>query len=88
MDKILKDEMREQENEAMLNYLEQLQREDWEEAKKRKEQQKKLAVRSHFCFSNVQSVQVNSLNHLTTSKNKTNLVFCSFLWNVGGDFRF
>ena len=44
-EKILKDEMREQENEAMINYLEQLQREDWEEAKKRKEQQKKLAVR-------------------------------------------
>lgn len=44
-EKILKDEMREQENEAMLKYLEQLQREDWEEAKKRKEQQKKLAVR-------------------------------------------
>lgn len=43
-EKILKDEMREQENEAMLKYLEQLQREDWEEAKKRKEQQKKLAV--------------------------------------------
>lgn len=36
--------MREQENEAMIKYLEQLQREDWDEAKKRKEQQKKLAV--------------------------------------------
>ncbi len=45
-EKLLKDEMREQENLAMLNYLEQLQKEDYDELKKRKEQQKKLAV----CF--------------------------------------
>jgi hypothetical protein len=38
--------MREQENEAMVRYLEQLQKEDWEELKKRKQQQKKLAVRA------------------------------------------
>lgn len=44
-EKILKDEMREQENDAMIKYLEQLQKEDWEEAKKRKQQQKKLAVK-------------------------------------------
>lgn len=43
-EKIFKEEMREQENEAMIKYLEQLQHEDWEEAQKRKEQQKKLAV--------------------------------------------
>ena len=52
-EKILKDEMREQENDAMIKYLEQLQKEDWEEAKKRKQQQKKLAVKifSIFQFS-------------------------------------
>lgn len=37
--------MREQENAAMLEYLETLQKEDYEELKKRKDQQKKLAVR-------------------------------------------
>lgn len=47
-EKILKDEMREQENEAMLRYLESLQKEDWEEANKRKQQQKKLAVTFYF----------------------------------------
>lgn len=36
--------MKEQENEVMLKYLEQLQKEDWEEVKKRKDVQKKLAV--------------------------------------------
>ena len=36
--------MKEQENEVMNRYLEKLQSEDWEEAKKRKEVQKKLAV--------------------------------------------
>ena len=43
-EKLIKDEMREQENNAMLKYLEQLQKEDWEEMQKRKAQQKKLAV--------------------------------------------
>ena len=36
--------MREQENSAMVKYLEELQKQDWEEARKKKEQQKKLAV--------------------------------------------
>lgn len=36
--------MREQENSAMVKYLEELQKQDWEEAKKKKDQQKKLAV--------------------------------------------
>jgi hypothetical protein len=44
-EKLLKDEMREQENNAMLKYLEQLQKEDWDEMQKRKAQQKKLAVK-------------------------------------------
>ena len=43
-EKLIKDEMREQENNAMIEYLEKLQKEDWEEAQKRKVQQKKLAV--------------------------------------------
>ena len=43
-EKLFKDEMKEQENVAMISYLEQLQREDWEEAQKRKQNQKKLAV--------------------------------------------
>lgn len=36
--------MKEQENEVMNKFLEQLQTQDWEEAKRRKEAQKKLAV--------------------------------------------
>jgi hypothetical protein len=43
-EKLLKDEMREQENLAMLEFLEDLQKQDYEELKKRKDQQKKLAV--------------------------------------------
>lgn len=42
-DKLIKDELREQENAAMVKYLEELQRQDWDEAQKRKDQQKKLA---------------------------------------------
>jgi hypothetical protein len=42
---LLKDEMREQENSAMVKYLEELQKQDWEEARKKKDHQKKLAVR-------------------------------------------
>ena len=47
-EKLLKDEMREQENQAMLEFLEQLQAEDYDELKKRKDQQKKLAVSRLF----------------------------------------
>ena len=43
-DKLFKDEIREQENAAMLKYLDELQKQDWEEVKKRKDLQKKLAV--------------------------------------------
>ena len=43
-EKMLKDEIREQENTAMLKYLDELQQQDWEEMKKKKELQKKLAV--------------------------------------------
>ena len=43
-DKLVKDELREQENAAMINYLEELQKKDWEDAQKRKDQQKKLAA--------------------------------------------
>lgn len=42
-EKLLKDEMKEQENAMMLNHLEKLQKEDYEELKKRKEKQKALA---------------------------------------------
>ncbi len=44
-EKLLKDEMREQENMMMVGHLEKLQKEDYEELKKRKEKQKLLAVR-------------------------------------------
>ncbi len=43
-EKLIKDELREQENAAMLHYLEQLQKDDWDHMKKKKEQQKVLAV--------------------------------------------
>jgi hypothetical protein len=43
---LFKDEIREQENAAMLKYLEELQKQDWEDMKKKKELQKKLAVRN------------------------------------------
>lgn len=36
--------MKEQENEVMNKYLEELQSQDWEELKRRKDIQKKLAV--------------------------------------------
>ena len=42
-EKLIKDEVREQENAAMLTYLEQLQREDYEEAQRRKEKAKILS---------------------------------------------
>lgn len=43
-EKVYKEEIREQENSAMLEYMEKLQEKDWEEFLKRKESQKKLAV--------------------------------------------
>jgi hypothetical protein len=46
---MFKDEVREQENVAMLQYLDELQKQDWEEMKKKKHLQKKLAV-SGGCF--------------------------------------
>ncbi len=55
-EKLLKDEMREQENAAMLQYLEQLQKEDWDEMQKRKIQQKKLAVGVFFYLLNSNQV--------------------------------
>lgn len=42
-EKLLRDEMREQENMMMVGHLEKLQKEDYEELKKRKEKQKLLA---------------------------------------------
>ncbi|CAF0760768.1 unnamed protein product [Brachionus calyciflorus] len=42
-DKLIKEEMKEQENQAMNKYLEELQAQDWEEVKRRKDVQKKLA---------------------------------------------
>lgn len=41
---MIKEEIKEQENQAMIDYLEQLQKEDYEDAIKKKHQQKKLAV--------------------------------------------
>lgn len=43
-EKLIKNEIKEQENIVMLKYLEQLQKDDWEEMKRRKQEQKKLAV--------------------------------------------
>ena len=43
-EKLLKDELREQENAALLEYLEKLQNEDYEEVKKKKAAQRVLAV--------------------------------------------
>ncbi len=45
-EKLIKDEVKEQENAAMLTYLEQLQKQDYEEALKRKEKAKTLSVNS------------------------------------------
>jgi len=47
-EKLLKDEMREQENLMMVGHLEKLQKEDYEDLKKRKEKQKLLAVRDFY----------------------------------------
>ena len=43
-EKLIQDEMKEQENAVMINYLEELQKKDYEDVKKRKEKQKHLAV--------------------------------------------
>ncbi|CAF0822047.1 unnamed protein product, partial [Didymodactylos carnosus] len=43
-EKMYKEEIREQENQAMLEYMQKLQEKDWEEFSKRKEGQKKLAT--------------------------------------------
>ncbi|CAF3721300.1 unnamed protein product [Rotaria sp. Silwood1] len=43
-EKVYKEEVREQENAAMFDYMQKLQEKDWEDFSKRKESQKKLAV--------------------------------------------
>jgi hypothetical protein len=47
-EKVYKEEVREQENAAMFDYMQKLQEKDWEEFSKRKDTQKKLAVISLF----------------------------------------
>jgi hypothetical protein len=44
-EKVYKEEVREQENAAMFDYMQKLQEKDWEEFSKRKDTQKKLAVK-------------------------------------------
>ena len=44
-EKLLKEETREQENAAMFEYIQKLQEKDFEEFAKRKESQRKLAVK-------------------------------------------
>ncbi len=41
---VYKEEIREQENAAMFDYMQKLQEKDWEDFSKRKDSQKKLAV--------------------------------------------
>jgi hypothetical protein len=53
---LFKDEIREQENAAMLKYLEELQKQDWEDMKKKKELQKKLAVRNLMITNYYQNI--------------------------------
>jgi hypothetical protein len=43
-EKVYKEEIREQENAAMFDYMQKLQEKDWEDFSKRKDSQKKLAV--------------------------------------------
>ena len=45
-EKVYKEEVREQENAAMFDYMQKLQEKDFEEFAKRKDSQKKLAVKS------------------------------------------
>jgi hypothetical protein len=44
-EKVYKEEVREQENVAMFDYMQKLQEKDWQDFSKRKESQKKLAVK-------------------------------------------
>ena len=44
-EKVYKEEVREQENAAMYDYMQKLQEKDWEDFSKRKDSQKRLAVR-------------------------------------------
>ena len=44
-EKVYKEELREQENAAMYEYMQKLQEKDWEDFSKRKDGQKRLAVR-------------------------------------------
>ena len=46
-EKVYKEEVREQENTAMFEYMHKLQEKDWQDFSKRKESQKKLAVNIH-----------------------------------------
>ena len=50
-EKVYKEEVREQENAAMFDYMQKLQEKDFEEFAKRKDSQKKLAVRIHLRIS-------------------------------------
>ncbi len=50
-EKIFKEEAREQENAAMFEYIQKLQEKDWEEFSKRKDSQKKLAVKTFLLLS-------------------------------------
>jgi hypothetical protein len=43
-EKVYKEEIREQENASMFDYMQKLQEKDWQEFAKRKDSQKKLAV--------------------------------------------
>jgi len=43
-EKVYKEEIREQENASMFDYMQKLQEKDWQEFSKRKDSQKKLAV--------------------------------------------
>ena len=47
-EKVYKEEVREQENAAMFDYMQKLQEKDWQDFSKRKESQKKLAVNIHY----------------------------------------
>jgi len=47
-EKVYKEDAREQENAAMLESMQKLQEKDWEEFSKRKDIQKKLAVKYLF----------------------------------------
>jgi hypothetical protein len=50
-EKVYKEEIREQENAAMFDYMQKLQEKDWEDFSKRKDSQKKLAVKTFLLLS-------------------------------------